>query len=294
MSHNKNQFTGYSDGAHMWRDTASSYGIDEAVIICTRYLQKNLDKDYPAEEIQFCRELFLAMFEATATRTVNASLLVYPYDIKTAYERTESSFYHASNKLNITCARGIDSLITESQYKTHSYNFEMAVIRAILEYGLMRVCLLMVFNIQVKENDGRISAENRNWANTFSLSNEAFSDSWLQSHAVLVDGFCKYVRKLCQLLDVERLTLPGCAECGEHNAGYEIIRAITISDDGNGFSTGYAIGHNPGRKFPYACWQFAVRDGTRHYNWGEYGDKQIAIDAYIARVFVALYDEGRK
>jgi hypothetical protein len=69
----------------------------------------------------------------------------------------------------------------------------------------------------------------------------------------------------------------------------QLKRSITTSDDGKGFQTEYAIGHNAAAADPWVCWQFAIRDGERHYNWGVYcDDEQTAVDAYIARVFVAL------
>ena len=87
----------------------------------------------------------------------------------------------------------------------------------------------------------------------------------------------------------ERFALPGDFERGEFVNGYEIQRAIVTSDDGNGFLRGYAIGHNPEAVSQWVCWQFAVRDGERHFNWGDYAcDEQTVIDSYNARVFVAL------
>ena len=105
----------------------------------------------------------------------------------------------------------------------------------------------------------------------------------------MIDGFCGYVRELYQDLNAARFTLSGSEEYGEVNIGFEIKRAIVTTDDGKGFLTGYAIGHNPNNATPWVCWQFAVRDGVRHFNWGVYvHDEQAAIDSYNARVFVAL------
>jgi len=93
-------------------------------------------------------------------------------------------------------------------------------------------------------------------------------------------------------LGAERFMLPGNEESGEVNIGFEIKRAIVTTDNGKGFLTGYVIGHNPNNATPWVCWQFAVRDGERHYNLGVYvHDEQTAIDSYIARVFVALNRE---
>jgi hypothetical protein len=161
--------------------------------------------------------------------------------------------------------------------------------RAIQDYGFQRVCLVLAFNYQRKVGDGRFSMANRQWASDFVVPREAFIDTLLRVHAILIDGFCDHVRKLYHDLDAGRYALPGEEEHGEFVKGYEVKRAITTTDDGKGFSTGYAFAHNPEAVSPWVCWQFAVREGEREYNWGMYGKiEQTAIDAYNARVLVAL------
>ena len=288
MQSNDKPFVGYNNGSEMWRDNAVSYGIDEAINISRSYLDLNLKREHSDDERQFCREMFAAMFYATADR-VNPNNLVYPFDHKTAEERTETSYYHLNRLHNSMCARSIDSLINDSCYKTNFYNLEIATMKAIVDYGFSRVCLILVFHYQYNGSDGRLSTANREWAKGFIVQKEAFNRARLQTHATLIDGFCGYVRKLYQRLDAERFSLPGKEEHGEFVSDVEIKRAITTSNDGNGFSTGYAIGHNPEAVDQWVCWQFAVRDGVRHFNWGVYADdEQTVIDSYIGRVFVAL------
>ena len=285
---NDNHFTNFKNGALMWHDAASSHGIDEAMTICGSYLKHNLGREISSDEQQFCRELFGAIYEATADR-VDPSKLVYPYDFKTADDRMEVSCYHTSRKLNVECAHGINLLIGESYYKSNHYNLELAAMNAIHDYGFSRVCLVLAFNYQFKSNEGRFSQTNRKWADGFIVFGQAFDNTWLHSHPTLINSFCDYVRELYQNLDAERFELPGNKEHGEFVKGYEILQAITTSDDDKGFSAGFAIGHNPEAVSPWACWQFAIRDGKRHYNWGIYGeDRQTAIDAYNARIFAAL------
>jgi len=120
----------YNDGTHMWRDTVSSYGIYEAVIIIRNYLELKLKHEHSEEERLFCRELFSAMYEATAG-IIDPRKLVYAYDFKTAHEHLEDSYYHASRKLNSSCASGIDRLINASCYKSNYYNLGLAAMRAI-------------------------------------------------------------------------------------------------------------------------------------------------------------------
>jgi len=288
MQPNDNPFATYSNGLEMWCNNVSSYGVDEAIIISRNYLERNLKRDHSDEELQFCREMFVAMFDATAGK-IYPSKLVYPYDLNTADGRKEADYYYANRRLNTECACGIDRIINDSCYKTNFYNLEIAAMNAIHDYGFHRVCLVLAFNYQQRSREGRFSAINQQWTNAFIVQEEVFNNAWLQVHAILVDSFCRYVRELYEKMDVERFLLPGNEECSELVGSVEIKRAIITSDDGNGFVTGYAIGFNPEAVSPWVCWQFAVRDGKRHYNWGIYcNEKQAAIDAYNARVFVAL------
>jgi len=287
MLPNDKPFEGYNDGSEMWRDNASSYGIKEAIIICCSYLNLNLKRELPEGEGQFCLEMFSEMYYATAGR-VDPNKLIYPYDLETANDRTESSYYHLNCLYNSTCARFINSTINDSCCKANFYNLEIAAMKAIAEYGFPRVCSVLAFNYQNKKSDGRLSSANRDWLNDFVVQETAFSQVCLQTHSILIDGFCYSLRELYQNLGAERFSLPGNEEHGEYVSGFEIKRAITTSNNGKGFSTGYAIGHNPEAR-NWVCWQFAVREGERHYNWGVYcEDEQTVIDSYNGRVFTAL------
>jgi hypothetical protein len=118
----------YGNGTDFWRDNAVSYGIDEAAIICGRYIDGWLGHEQSDDERQFCREIFAAMYEATAGTIVPAKL-VYPYDFKTANDRMETAYYHKNRDMNVSCAGAIDAAISASSYKTHHANLELAPCR---------------------------------------------------------------------------------------------------------------------------------------------------------------------
>jgi len=165
MPPNDKPFTGYDNGSEAWHDNVSSYGIDEAIVISRSYLDLNLKREHSDDEGQFCLQMFMAMYHATADR-INPNNLVYPYDFETAEKRTESSYYHLSRLHNSKCARGLDSLINDSCYKTSFYNLKIAALVAIMEYGFPRICSILAFHYQSHCNDGRLSDANRSWANT--------------------------------------------------------------------------------------------------------------------------------
>lgn len=102
----------YDTGAEFWKDTAASYGLEEAAGICGRYLSMQI-KTVDREERPFCRELFFAMMEDTAGRT-NPEKLVYPFSFEKANERMEASFFYEHRDRNAYCAQAIDNKINTS------------------------------------------------------------------------------------------------------------------------------------------------------------------------------------
>jgi len=151
-------FSGYDTGADFWRDNVVKYGIDESIVICGNYLDMNLQREHSDDERQLCREIFAAMYEATAGNVVPAKL-VYPYDFETANDRGETSFFHQNRSLNQECARSIDETISASCYKSNYYNLEVAAMSAINGHGFERVNAVLAHQIQKLEYDGAVTRE---------------------------------------------------------------------------------------------------------------------------------------
>jgi len=231
-----------------------------------------------ANEKQFCRGIFAAMYEAAAG-TINPRKLVYPYDFKTANNRSEVPYYHKNRDMNQECARAIDEVITASNYNINYYNLELAAMSVISGHGFARVNAVLAHQIQKHEHDGRYSSENKKWAWDFIILEN--THTFMCSHAILIDDFATYTRKLYADLSADRFALLGREEHGNSNIGYEITRSIMFNA-----TQGYCIAHNPDAVNPYVCWQFTEEKGHRDYYWGIYGDKQTAIDGYNARLFV--------
>jgi hypothetical protein len=269
----------YETGADFWRDTAITYGIDEALGICGRYLEMRMKMDIPDDEVTFCRELFGAMYEVSASRT-DPTKLVYPYDFKKADERMESADYRESRDFNNQCAEAIDAAIHDSCYEPNFYNLRLAAMRVVSDYGFERVNMVLASYIQRNRYDGRYSNVNKKWAGDFDIPESAFKNSILNAHATLIEDFTKYVRQYYEELGAERFALPGREESGAAVQGYEITRAITFDNE-----RGFAIGHNPDAVSPYVCWQITVENGARDFYWGTYSDDEKgAADNFIARV----------
>ena len=274
------QFNDYANGAVFWRDNAASYGVDEALKISRSYLELNLKREHSNDERQFCREIFYAIYEVIAAKT-DPARIVYPYSFQMANDRLETSYYHTNRGFNEDCTRAIDSFVRDSCYKTNFYNLETVAMLAILDYGFNRVCAVLAFQIQEHRSDGRYSRTNKEWADTIILNNKSLY--FLNSHAVLIDGMATHVRELFTSMNAERYALPGQEEHDRQNDDFRIVRSIMVDEH-----QGYAIGHNPDGGSQWVCWQFYNREDGPSYNWGDYGDEQIAIDSFNARVFVAL------
>jgi hypothetical protein len=273
----------YDSGAEFWRDTAASHGLAEALVIGGNYLSTQLKQELPRDEHQFCREFFATMYEAE-TGTTDPAKLVYPYTFEQSDERAETSYYHANRERNAECARAIDAAINGSCYKTNFYNLDIAAMKAIHEHGFERVNMVLAYNFQQNNYDGRYSSANKKWAQGFELPESAFRHALMNAHPILIESFANYARELYAEVGAERFALPGRPESGETVNGYEITRSITFDD-----RRGFAIGHNPDAVSPYVCWQFTTENGRRDFYWGHYADEpKSATDNYLARVAVHM------
>ena len=276
----------YDTGADFWKDTAASYGLEEAAGICGRYLSMQIKTDSD-EERQFCRELFVAMMEDTAP-FADPAKLVYPFPFEKSNERLEASFYNEGRDRNAYCAQAIDSEINASCFETYRYNLELAAMSVIQEYGFSRVNMVLAHNLQKHEHDGRYSRGNKEWAAGFTLPDGACDYAYLKAHATLLEDFAKHARKLYEEVGAEQFALPGREERGEAVHGYVVIRSIAFKDQ-----RGFAIGHNPDAAEPFVCWQFTAENGKRDFYWGRYSDDLTgAGDSYTARILIHMQDAG--
>ena len=202
-----------------------------------------------------------------------------------AAERLETSFYHESRERNAECARAIDNAINASCYETYRYNLELAAMSAIQQYGFARVNAVLAHNLQTHNSDGRYSRRNKDWAQGFSLADEAFRYSYMNAHPILLEDFTKHARTLYDAVDAERFLLPGHPEKGTAVHGYNIFHSIAFDDQ-----RGFAMGLNPDASAPLVCWQFTIKDdGARDFYWGTYTDElAVVADNYMARVMVHM------
>ena len=280
----------YTNGAEYWRDLMQvSVSLDAALFVGGKNIDAKARSECTVIEKQFCRELFTAMYEDTAAVT-DPVRLVYPYTSEIAEERMETPYYQTSAVLNSDCARAIDLAIHQSRYKNNHYNHDLAAMKVIHDFGFSRVSLVLAHNARYNNDSGGVSPLNMRWADGFGTTGGGFAGAMMDTHPTLIDQFMSHVRELYNEVNADRFVLPGQAEKGETERGYEIIRAIGF-DNGCGF----AIGLNPVADPQFVTWQFTAENDYREYHRGNYRDDlQGAAANYIARVAIHMTEENAK
>ena len=121
-----------------------------------------------------------------------------PLYLKTARyarEHGESEQYHRSHELNNACREEMDKAISENYDGMHlKEGFE----RELMErYGRERVEYILATTVRENAWDGRYSRENREWAESISVS-ESESERigcCLHSHPAVIDGLIRRIRR---------------------------------------------------------------------------------------------------
>ena len=113
-------------------------------------------------------------------------LPVYRYPGGYAYEHGELEQYRASRKANVACAEAIDAAISE-HYRDDCLGRE-AVSQVVEQFGYDRMLYVLANTVRHKEQDGRISRDNKTWARTIPVFEDP--DAWGKDRNVefVVDG----------------------------------------------------------------------------------------------------------
>ena len=136
--------------------------------------------------------------EEKQEETVLSNVPVYAKSLSEARELDELDIYRASRNENHACANMIDAFISK-HYNDNSLDSEGALNDLLEMYPIERIALVSAVNIADKSWDGRISNENKAWANAFL---EDYPDDvmrqkgeyYLTAHPGLVNLFADTVR----------------------------------------------------------------------------------------------------
>lgn len=136
--------------------------------------------------------------EEKQEETAFSNVPVYAKSLSEARELNELDIYRASRNENHACANMTDAFISK-HYNDNSLDSESALNDLLEKYPIERIALVSAVNIADKNWDGRISNENKAWANAF-LENypddvmRQKGEYYLTAHPGLVNLFADTVR----------------------------------------------------------------------------------------------------
>ena len=118
----------------------------------------------------------------------------YPYSRDYAQDQGETELYRASRKANEACRAAIDKAITEN-FKNNLLPVTAAQ-SVLRQFGKERVSFILAHTMRIKDNDGRFSQQNRQWAGQVE-GYEIYNPFGLvcQSHPAILDLFIDQTRE---------------------------------------------------------------------------------------------------
>ena len=135
-------------------------------------------------------------------KTEPVYLPVYRYPAADAWEHGELKEFRASMNENIACKTAIETAIRKNfdgMYLSHD-----AAVEVLEKYGPERVSYVLANTIRELEFDGRISRDNKTWAQTIPIYTERGENAEcvVTSHPAVLDGFIGFVGE--EMLEQER------------------------------------------------------------------------------------------
>ena len=120
----------------------------------------------------------------------------------------ELALWRASHQANISCKRAIEESIRQNFDGMHLNNG--CVDEVIAKYGYKRTAWVLSNTIQQKDQDGRFSPANKQWAKRTCIPSDHWhnSDFVVESHPAVLDGFVTQYCKAYQALGLSDGALP--------------------------------------------------------------------------------------
>lgn len=204
-------------------DHAYEYAIKENILLVMEYndleedqvnallaVEDPLDLLYNeiGDSATISLEVLLSLIEGKADQLAApkesyADIQVYPYSVSRAEEDGDLDWYRQSHKLNIACKDAIENAITR-HYRNNTLDAK-AVQAVVDQFGWARTSFVLVNTIRNKTWDGRISQENKQWAQLAPMFSDVDSQGnnrrlryVINSHPGLTDMFVKELRRQYQ------------------------------------------------------------------------------------------------
>ena len=104
-----------------------------------------------------------------------ANIPVYKQSAEYAIEHDELPAYRESFRVNMACRDALESAIHES-YHDYCLDTGKAAAQVAAQFGMERVAYVLANTVRVFDHDGRISRDNKAWAQTVPVCTDA--DEW--------------------------------------------------------------------------------------------------------------------
>lgn len=155
-------------------------------------------------------------------------MYIYPYSLEYAIKHNERGLWRESYQANCDCARAIERAINENYDGSRlADNCEKAVLG---EYGIDHVNWVLANTIHEKEQDGRISHYNKEWAKSFHIPQDTTQLQFVvDSHPGLVNLFTDTVRQAWRELGL--FDKRHCTGADEDFEGRVLVLKPTILKD---------------------------------------------------------------
>lgn len=142
--------------------------------------------------------------QLSAPKENYTDIQIYPYSVSRAEEDGDLEWYRQSHKLNIACKDAIENAISH-HYRNNTLDAK-AVQNVVDQFGWARTSFVLVNTIRNKTWDGRISQDNKQWAQLAPMFPDIDSQGnnrrlryVVNSHPGLTDMFTKELRRQYQL-----------------------------------------------------------------------------------------------
>ena len=107
-----------------------------------------------------------------------ANIPVYKQSAEYAIEHDELPVYRESFRVNMACRDALESAIHES-YHDYCLDTGKAAAQVAAQFGMERVAYVLANTVRAFDHDGRISRDNKVWAQTVPVCTDA--DEWVRS-----------------------------------------------------------------------------------------------------------------
>ena len=153
---------------------------------------------------------------------------VYPWSLKDAKRCSEEELWRESYKENCDCARVIERAISNN-FSDNKLNTDAAC-EIIATYGFDRVNFVLANTVQRLSDDGRISADNKEWAKRIYIPKDDICWHYaVDSHSGLTNMFLDRVRKEWENLKL--FDKSHCSDEGYYEDKVLVLKPSSLKDE---------------------------------------------------------------